>query len=460
MLVRREDFKEVEKLSVNSHKKVWFICEICGIGVLQAYRTYLKQNEGKFCRPCRNKHTANRPDVKEKQSSASKKKWKDPKYRDHMSKVLSKACKEAWDQDDGTRKQRMIDNNPMKDPIIRKKQAESEAVSIKELKSICSRYNYKYLGRELGHRGGQVILYECNKGHIQRKRLDRFRVGQYRCAECVKSFSLEEKEILQYIKNIYNGLIMENDRTLISPYELDIVIPNKKIAIEYCGLYWHGEQKGKDKNYHLNKLNLCEDKGYKLITIFSNEWLNKRSIVEKYLSSQILNKPFYIEEYNVIPLDTKTTMKFMNHNHIQGYTPSTVRLGIYSEGTLVVVMTFSPGSKSGIWELNRFCSSIYIMSGAKKLLEYFQKNYEWDIIYSYVDRRWNQGKFHKKLGFHKEEILNPCCFYYSLNKCNGHIDTNFKLDNMEYKNILSKGWDRIWDCGNYKFIMKNKKGPS
>ena len=48
MLIRREDFGDVEKLTYGSSKKIWFTCEICGIGVLQIYKTYVKQNSGKF----------------------------------------------------------------------------------------------------------------------------------------------------------------------------------------------------------------------------------------------------------------------------------------------------------------------------------------------------------------------------------------------------------------------------
>ena len=68
-----------------------------------------------------------------------------------------------------------------------------------------------------------------------------------------------EQEVLSYIK--------ENDRTIISPYELDIVIPEKKIAIECDGTYWHCSDR-KDNQYHLFKTKLCLEKGYRLIHIF------------------------------------------------------------------------------------------------------------------------------------------------------------------------------------------------
>lgn len=87
MNLRNIDGTEV-KLSEGSHKKILFDCDICNISVEQSYRNYLKQNDGKFCRPCRNNHTANRPDVKEKQSVATKERWQDIDYKDNISKKL------------------------------------------------------------------------------------------------------------------------------------------------------------------------------------------------------------------------------------------------------------------------------------------------------------------------------------------------------------------------------------
>ena len=58
------------------------------------------------------------------------------------------------------------------------------------------------------------------------------------CKEIVYRSHYED-EIFNYIKTIYNWNIVLNSRDIISPYELDIFIPDKKIAIEFNGIYWH-----------------------------------------------------------------------------------------------------------------------------------------------------------------------------------------------------------------------------
>jgi hypothetical protein len=40
-----------------------------------------------------------------------------------------------------------------------------------------------------------------------------------------------EKELLDFIKSIYTNEIIENDRDLLKTYELDIVLPELKLAI-------------------------------------------------------------------------------------------------------------------------------------------------------------------------------------------------------------------------------------
>jgi hypothetical protein len=112
--------------------------------------------------------------------------------------------------------------------------------------------------------------------------------------------SFEERQVLEFIQSIYKGEIITNDRTIIKPMELDIYLPELKLAIEYCGLYWHSEKQGKGKYYHLNKLIKCQEQGIDLITIFSDEWIiNQEEYKDKLV--QIINGDYQFTEsqYNI-----------------------------------------------------------------------------------------------------------------------------------------------------------------
>ena len=103
-----------------------------------------------------------------------------------------------------------------------------------------------------------------------------------RCLICfpyeIVNISAEEIELFKFVKSLAPDAI-QSDRIIISPYELDIYIPSKNLAIEFDGLYWHSDE-NKSNDYHLEKTNTCLRKGIRLIHIFEDEWREKRPIVE------------------------------------------------------------------------------------------------------------------------------------------------------------------------------------
>jgi hypothetical protein len=110
-----------------------------------------------------------------------------------------------------------------------------------------------------------------------------------KCPVCYPKYrSKLEMKIYEYIKSIHNELIIiQNDRSLIYPLELDILIPDLKIAIEVNGTFWHTEEKGKGEEYHKNKSYLCENLGYKLIHIWEHEWEENQEKVKNMLKEMI-----------------------------------------------------------------------------------------------------------------------------------------------------------------------------
>lgn len=60
-----------------------------------------------------------------------------------------------------------------------------------------------------------------------------------RCPFCYPKYhSIGEQEIINFCKQYFNNII-EYDRQLIKPYELDIIIPERKLAIEFNGIWYH-----------------------------------------------------------------------------------------------------------------------------------------------------------------------------------------------------------------------------
>lgn len=131
-----------------------------------------------------------------------------------------------------------------------------------------------------------------------------FSSGEYKnktpplCDKCHLMNSNYEEEIISFINSFYKGNILKNIRSIISPLELDIYIPEKEIAIEFNGNYFHSEL-FKSKDYHVNKFIKCKEKGILLISIFESEWNNKKDEIKEYIKdtfNNITNKFSYIKE--------------------------------------------------------------------------------------------------------------------------------------------------------------------
>ena len=84
-----------------------------------------------------------------------------------------------------------------------------------------------------------------------------------------------ENEILSFVESIYKGNVVKRERTLLNGKEIDIYIPDKNLAIEFNGIYWHSEIY-KETNYHYDKSISCLNKGVQLIHVWEDDWLNTR----------------------------------------------------------------------------------------------------------------------------------------------------------------------------------------
>lgn len=292
-----------------------------------------------------------------------------------------------------------------------------------------------------------------------------------RCPQCYpllnKGKSMIEKELIQSISNY---TIIENSRNIIEGYELDIYLPDYKVAIEVNGIYWHSESMRKDKYYHLNKTRLCNNKGIHLIHIFEWNWLNNRDIVLSNIIAQLNRRGFTnigARSLTVKRVSIQEEREFLNRNHLQGYVPSSFCIGLYKDNILLQLLSFGKPrfNKKHQWELLRSCTLLNhsIMGGFSKLLNFFIKENDPKDIISYCDRSIFKGEGYKKNGFMYVGETQPSYWYtknyktvenrtnYQKNKLKNKLPI-FQEELTEWENMQLNGYDRIWDCGNLVFI--------
>lgn len=290
------------------------------------------------------------------------------------------------------------------------------------------------------------------------------------------NISKGEQELLEIIKSI-DPDVKKSDKSVLNYLELDIYSEKHKIAVEYDGLAYHSEFFGKkDRLYHLNKTNLCEEKGIRLIHVFEDEWKFKKDIVESKIKKIFKQSQEKIGARKCVIKEVSPEEKnnFLNKNHIQGEDRSTHNLGLYYEKKLVAIMTFCKprifmghrNIEKGVYELSRFATSINVTGGASKLLSYFIKSYSPTKIISYADRRWSSNiekTLYDKLGFKKTKVNKPNYWYlkhykirshrYGFNKQRIVNELGGDPNKTEIENMINMGYDRIWDCGTIKYEM-------
>lgn len=297
------------------------------------------------------------------------------------------------------------------------------------------------------------------------------------CPKCSVNKSYAENEIIEFIKEHYDGEIINSYRGFDGQKEIDIYLPDLKIGFEYNGLLWHSN-KYCSRNTMIDKLNIIESLNIKLINIFEDEWIEKKDICKSRILNLLgKNNKIYARKCFIKEITFKEAKVFLNENHIQGAVPSKYNIALFYNEEIVSLMTFGSlrknlglAKKDRHFELLRYCTKLNnnVIGGASRLFSYFVKTYNPIEVLSYADRRWSQGNLYEKLGFQFIGNTKPNYFYID-----GKKQVRINRFNLR-KNILVEkygcpedmteiefskkiGFYQVFDCGNKKYIWKKEK---
>lgn len=276
-----------------------------------------------------------------------------------------------------------------------------------------------------------------------------------------------ERELYEFILSL--GLsAKQNDRSILNGQELDIVIEDKKIAIEYNGVFWHSEGNGKTRSYHKQKYVLAKQQGYRLVQIWENEWITSRSKIEARLKHILCssNTKIFARKCVVERLSADQYRPFLELHHTQGNCSGvTLAYGLIYNQRLVAVMTFGKSRfEQNKWELLRYASSCAVVGGASKLFKAMINDATPREVVSYSDLRWGDGNVYQTIGMVFVHETPPNYHYFHASKPLtlmsrvrfqkhklGAILADYNPDMSEWDNMKRNNYDRIWDCGHAKY---------
>jgi hypothetical protein len=291
-----------------------------------------------------------------------------------------------------------------------------------------------------------------------------------------------EEQIVDFIQQHTNKTIKLNYKDLKDVFEVDVFMPEYNLAIECDGLYWHSYPI-KPKEYHQKKKLSCLSQKVNLLSIFEHEYINSREIVESTILSHlgIYNKKIRASKCDIRKVSTEQERKFLNENHIQGYHPSRMAMGLFEDNKLVYLMSFGVPrfDKNYEWEIIRCCGKMNhkVYGGASRLWKNFVENINPRSVISYCNLRYGSGGMYETLGFEREKTTKPSYFYFNPAKLKisskrdsieiipryrtqkkylHKLLENFDPEKTEFENMTSNGYLQVFDSGHFRYIWNAK----
>lgn len=282
------------------------------------------------------------------------------------------------------------------------------------------------------------------------------------------SRSSGELSVCSYLDEL--GIEYETgDRKVLGSLELDIVIPSKKIAIEFNGIYWHST-KFRSKDYHLEKTTAAKNVGYRLIHIYEDEWYRSMDAWKLKIASILgvdSREKKHARKLSVrCVTESEHVREFLNANHIQGAATFSFAYGLYDGDDVVAVMTFKKRSETE-YELNRYATSCRVVGGFTKI---FKKALV-DLgeigvqeIVSFADIGHSDGNMYAVGGWTHACNTKPDYRYVIdgrrvrkqafRRKQQAKMFKDFDPNKTEMQNMLDRGIYPIYDSGLMKFVYQ------
>ena len=300
------------------------------------------------------------------------------------------------------------------------------------------RYTYRELLYPAGSRS--LVVYTClHHGEITQIANDH--LGGHGCAACSPRVSQPTIEVAKLLKSWGVDSVQEVNLSGTRK-TLDIYVEPLKLAIEYNGNYWHSS-KFIQSSAHKERSKLAEDRGIRLVHIFSHEWRLRRPAVETLLK-RLCNVEVHkvaARKCKVVTPSKEVANAFLELNHIQGGARTGEFVGLEHEGKLVAVMVFSfntsnrnEAADSTKVELTRYASSCTVVGGFSKLMKAWLKLNPVKTVVSYSDNRLFTGKVYELAGFKKIHTTQPDYKYLE----SGWDDTLHHKSKYQKKHLVER----------------------
>lgn len=290
------------------------------------------------------------------------------------------------------------------------------------------------------------------------------------CPECAaNSFISQGEQAINDFLVSHGVNVKQSERSLLKGIELDMYVPERNIAIEYNGLYWHSEKAGKDKTYHYNKWLAAKEAGIQLIQIWEDEWLSNPEQVKSMLLHKLgisSEEKIFGRKTLVKELDKKVVEAFLDSYHIQGFASGSYYLGLFEKKTeaLVSVVVLKK-EKENTLNIIRYATSKNVVGGFTKFIAFAEKKYVPSRFITFSDHCVSDGGLYKNNGFVADKELRPDYRYvvkgerkhkfgYRLKRFRNDPELQYIEGMTETQLAALNNLYRIWDAGKTRWVKE------
>jgi hypothetical protein len=242
--------------------------------------------------------------------------------------------------------------------------------------------------------------------------------GKVGCTKCNNMKSKGEDVIFRLVSSWATA--QQRDRKLLAPKELDIYLPEHKLAIEYCGMFWHShgsaEDERKDRRKHYDKYAACKELGIRLLTVYEEEWLNRKYAIRRLLRNAVGKSKgrLMARKCELRKVSTAQAKVFYDRYHPQGGAGNGEHYALFWKGKMVACMRFTygandrgAGAAKRSWTLGRYATRVTVAGAASRLFKAFVQEHNPPEVKSFSDNRYFDGGMYKQLGFVLAEEVAP-----------------------------------------------------
>jgi hypothetical protein len=319
--------------------------------------------------------------------------------------------------------------------------------------------------KEVTAGSNKIVQWKCKNGHKWKTSVNnRTKKRPTGCPDCwqLETSSRAEREIWNYVAAL--GGEPQKDREVLSGRELDIYLPDHNLAIEYNGLYWHSESKGKDQWYHFNKWKDCKDVGIQLIQVWEDDYNRNPHLVKRMIAHRMgvlssTNTPERTTYFT--KLADAEALLFLEENHLQGAHEGSQCYGLRSieDNELLAVISVIFSSENKEIEITRFATCEIMPEGFYKIVKHLLKISSLAsakrVIFCLSNDYPDEAMF-KSNGFIEAETSDPACFYLRNGFREVYPDESeegITEDKCREEKTGKIRHPRIWDSGSTLWVM-------